>query len=488
MKGPPVVVVKFGGAALERREAVIERVRSLHAEGCSAVVVVSARSGVTDRLVDTADHPGDRRRHSRTLEAIVRRHPGLSSHAPILVAGFRGVLTEIETGAGHADRVDRLLSYGERFSAAWVAAALGDAGLAAVAVEADRAGLVVRQVSDRVEIDPRAAAGRFASTLRHHLGRGRTPVVTGYFGRVGRRGVATLGRGGSDYSATAIAAVLEARRVELIKRDAPVLSADPASVPGAFVVPRLSYGEAEELARFGARVLHPLTLAPVRPVGLEVWVRALDDLNEMTVIGPSRVGESCRAVTSLSSLSLLQVRLPSGSGRASAVARLAAELSRDQIPVVAWLTAPEGVGVVLDSRSRAMLGGSRAGLVPADRPASPPIRVDLVTVVGEGAISEYARIPRSVLRLVRGVAVSSRSLTFAVPPSQGTFALRAIHAAVVEPTRPGSARSSMDEPSPDRSPGAAQRSAQLRSWMRRPRSPQGVATTDPRTHAARAEG
>ncbi|MCI4344161.1 MAG: aspartate kinase [Thermoplasmata archaeon] len=484
----PRVVVKFGGAALERADGVLERVRSLLEEGTSPVVVVSAREGVTDRLIASAEHPRDRRQHADAVRWIVRRHPGLPRGGATLVTGLRRALSHVETGNGPDDRVDRLLSYGERFSASWVSVALRRAGVDAVPVETDQAGLIVRRTYDRTEIDLEGSTTRFAPALRRLLQRGRTPVLTGFFGALRNRRVATLGRGGSDYSATAIGALLEARRVELVKRHASVLSADPAQVPGAFVVPRLSYDEAEELARFGARVLHPLTLDPVRSSGIEVWVRALDDPTAVTVIGPPRPEESCRAVTSLPALSLLQVRVPRGRTRAPAVARLAAELRRDRVPVIAWLTAPVGVGIVLDAGSGGRLGTSRSGSVFTGAPREPPVRVDLVTLVGDGVVTEFGRVPRTVLRRAKGVAVSARSFSFAIPRRQSLFAIRALHEALVASRRADYALRGLTAGRPVRRIDGRPPAAPSRRSSRPLPSSSAVASVLSQPLSARAEG
>ena len=488
MTEPPVVVVKFGGAALERPEAVAERVKALRAERMSVVIVVSARGGVTDRLVDCADHPSDRRRHAVALASIERRHPRLLAPDSKLVAGLRRAMTRVEEGHGPDDRVERLLSYGERLSAAWVSAALRRAGVDATSIESDRAGLVVRRDLDGTVIDLADSAIRFVPTLRRLLNRGRTPVVTGYFGALPSRRVVTLGRGGSDYSATAIGAMLGARRVELVKREAPVMSADPAQIPNAFVVPRLSYGEAEELARFGARVLHPQTLEPARPVGLEVWVRALGDDSAVTVIGPPRAGESRRAVTYLPGLSMLQARVPEGRAPEATVTRLAAELGRAGVPVVTWLTAPGGVGIALARGANTKSKGGAQDLKYAGGAPGPLTRIDLVTLVGDGVVSDYGRVPRTVLRLARGVAVSAHAVSFAVPAGEGVSAMRTIHAAIVAPMGPGHASLRRSGAGRERRPTARAEVGQLAAAGASARRSTIVAPAGPGSPSIRADG
>jgi aspartate kinase len=430
------VVIKFGGAALERPSEVVRRVRGLCRDGTPVVLVVSAREGVTDWLHEIVEHPDDRRRHVAAVAAIERLHPQMSISGGELLQNLRRATLPTGTVDGRSRRrSEHLLSLGERLAAHWVSEALSREGLPAVPVEADVAGLVIHRIHGRPEIDLRTSGRLLRPYLRRILQRGSLPVVTGYFGRSRTGGVVTLGRGSSDYSATAIGAILGASRVELVKRRASVRTADPLLVAASAAIVRLSYDEAEELARFGARVLHPLSLDPARHAGFEVWVRAQDDPDACTIVGPPRPGGGIRAVTVLSPLALLPLRLPGTDPRSSTVTDLARRLTRAQIEVVTWLNVPGGLGIIVNPAAaelwRRTFGRSPVGPLPAE----PPIPVDLVTAVGDRIISDFGRVPRSVLRAALGVAVTTRSLSFAVPRSMTLSTLEAIHRELVETVR-----------------------------------------------------
>ncbi|MCI4351140.1 MAG: aspartate kinase [Thermoplasmata archaeon] len=442
MTRPGLVVLKFGGAALARVERLIERVAELQRHGQQVVVVVSAREGVTDRLLEIIEHPSDRRRHAIDLAAIDELHPGIRSSVRSIVLALRGAVSDIESVAtvtvGESERV---LSFGERISAAWVSQELSRADIPAVPFDADTGGLVVERVHGRPEVDLTASGRRLRPRLRRLLRRGLVPIVTGYFGRNGRGAVVTLGRGGSDYSATALGAILRAERVELVKRGASIRTGDPRLVEGTAPIVRLSYEEAEELARFGARVLHPLTLEPARRTGFEVWVRAVDDPTATTIIGPARPESAIRAVSVLSPLALLRVPTAEGLDRRRTVRRLTAQLARARISVVTWLTVPGGVGMVLEPHDAGTWGRSAAQSVTRATTPIAPLRVDLVTAVGDGILSEFGRIPASVLRAAEGVAVSARSLSFAVRASQTPTTLNVVHRVLTERPPPPSPES-----------------------------------------------
>jgi aspartate kinase len=118
-----------------------------------------------------------------------------------------------------------------------------------------------------------ASRAATAARLAPLLDGGIIPVVTGFFGAAESGATTTLGRGGSDYSAAILGDCLDADEVWIWTDVDGVMTADPRMVPGAQVIPSLSYGEVSELAYFGAKVLHPRTIRPVVERGIPLWVK-----------------------------------------------------------------------------------------------------------------------------------------------------------------------------------------------------------------------
>ena len=114
---------------------------------------------------------------------------------------------------------------------------------------------------------------RCQSRLRPLLERGIVPVVTGFIGATPEGVLTTLGRGGSDYSATILAAALDAEEVVIWTDVDGLQTVDPRLVPGGRTIAEISYREAAELAYFGAKVLHPKTLRAVVQCGIPLWIR-----------------------------------------------------------------------------------------------------------------------------------------------------------------------------------------------------------------------
>ncbi len=431
---PAPLVLKFGGASLTDLDRVVRDVIEARSEGRPLVLVASAREGVTDRLTEALGHPRSRRRHRKILDDLKSLHPGLSAAGRRHLSRLARLFELLESGSGaDAPLADRVLSQGERLSVDWLAARLRAQDIPAVPVEADHLGLI----TDNTYGASCILFDRSGPAVRKGLGRllaaGKVPVVTGYFGRSLEGRVATLGRGGSDYAAAGLGAILHAERVELVKRHVAVLSADPKEVPTARPLAELSYEEAEELAQFGARVLHPLTIEPARAQGIVLRVRSLGDPRVVTTIGPSRSDRRNRALTLLRPLRLLRLRVPGGRQRPGIVAEVSERLAAAKVNLVQLYTSSALLCLVLAPDQ--VLAALRA-LAPLTREAAAmvegPFRVALVTAIGDGVLADVERIPGSVVASAEGFSATPRALSIAVPEEQGPRVLRELHRALVE--------------------------------------------------------
>lgn len=275
----PVHVYKFGGTSVttpDRIRRVIELVKE-EPEDSLRIVVVSAFGGVTDQLIQAIEEALARSgEHKSILEDLISRH---NEAIDELVADsereqIRGVLnfrwralSELLDGVYLLRECtmrtrDAIIGTGELVSAPIVAAAFREAGMAAVAVDATAI----------IRTDATFGEGSVDFEKTYDLARKyfeRHPVnsiaiVTGFIASTDRGVLTTLGRSGSDYTATILAGALHADRVVIWTDVDGVLSADPRLVPDAFSLPRLSYREAAELAYFGAKVLHPRTMLPLQ--------------------------------------------------------------------------------------------------------------------------------------------------------------------------------------------------------------------------------
>jgi aspartokinase/homoserine dehydrogenase 1 len=287
-------VHKFGGASLADSTAVrhaVTLIRSFRQE--TTVVVVSAMAGVTDALLEVGRQAGggDQRSVAALVDQLRSRHaevvrtvlsPGRRRNA--MLAQIEAAFQELEALAQGLRllreltprTMDSLISRGEQLSARIVVAAL------------EQEGATVRYVDALDLVHTDAAFGHASPDLPRTdrsvqrvlvplLSRGITPIVPGFLGTTPRGEVATLGRGGSDLTATLLARGVGASQVSLWKDVPGLLTADPRVVPDARVIPQLHSREAAELAYYGAKVLHPRALIPLAGRRIPIYVRPFAD-------------------------------------------------------------------------------------------------------------------------------------------------------------------------------------------------------------------
>jgi bifunctional aspartokinase / homoserine dehydrogenase 1 len=320
--------MKFGGTSMgsaERMRAAAQICADSRTGDAPSprVVIVSAMSKVTDLLLNTlrAAEEGDRDTVAQNIATLEERHTRTCrellpepSQAPILAA-IRGLIEEFERISGGilmlAERpprsVDEALAIGERLSATLMAACLESTGIPAIAVNA-REVVVTDAIFGNASPLMDLTRQRAAQVLRPQLDAGRLPVVTGFNGATHDGKPTTLGRGGSDFSASILASALDAEELWIWTDVDGIMSADPRLVPDAAVLDIVTYREAAELAYNGAKVLHPRTLAPLVEKGIPVWSKnSFNTAAIGTKIVPHATGNGPRAVTSMANVALISI-------------------------------------------------------------------------------------------------------------------------------------------------------------------------------------
>jgi bifunctional aspartokinase / homoserine dehydrogenase 1 len=321
-----LLVMKFGGTSMgsaSRIKVAAGISAARKAEG-PVVVVVSAMSKVTDLLLETLRkcEAGDRTAMDANLDQLAERHiAALRELVPStrqaevtqaiesLVAEFRRIAGGmLMLGERPPRSVDEGVAVGERLSALLLSAHLESEGVPAVAVNA-REVIVTDAVFGNATpiMDP--TRERAAHVLGPLLAAGRLPVVTGFNGATADGRPTTLGRGGSDFSASILAAALDAAELWIWTDVDGIMSADPRLAPDAIVLPEVTYAEAAELAYNGAKVLHPRTLAPLVEKQIPVWSKNsfAPDKPGTRIIASADAAKGPRAVTSMSNVSLVSL-------------------------------------------------------------------------------------------------------------------------------------------------------------------------------------
>ncbi len=294
-----MVVMKFGGtsvadqAAIERLMGIVARQRERDAAaGDTApgpVVVVSALSGVTDRLLGVAAEAGagDNEGARHNLRDLRARH--LSVAEVVADEALRaGARAEVDRAFDELERIvdalgvlrevsprwlDTIAATGEIVSSRIVAAALAARGLRGVWVDAREVIVTNTEHMAAVPQFPETTAALEAQ-VRPLLAAGQVPVLGGFVGATRDGVTTTLGRGGSDFSGAIVGSCLHAAEIQIWTDVDGMLTADPRVVAHPRVVPHISFAEASELAYFGAKVLHPATIQPA--VARDIPVRILN--------------------------------------------------------------------------------------------------------------------------------------------------------------------------------------------------------------------
>ncbi len=274
-----MIVMKFGGTSVgdgAHIRRVVELVRARIAD--RPCVVVSAHSGVTDALLDLAqkavaghhDLAVLRARHQQICDELGVTVP---EHAP-LFQELSDLLRGISLVAESSPRLlDHVASFGERLSVHTVTAALRAAGIPAEAVMAYDAGLKTDSRYQRARPLPES----FDAIANSLTDRPTVSVVTGFVAKDAAGSITTIGRNGSDYSASLFGRALRATEIQIWTDVPGVMTADPRLVPDARPIEYMTYDEAAEIAFCGGKVLHPATLQPA--VEADIPIRVLDTRN-----------------------------------------------------------------------------------------------------------------------------------------------------------------------------------------------------------------
>ena len=286
-----MIVMKFGGTSVQDSAAIKQTVEIVAGKrDRSPVVVVSAMAGVTDALLEIARSARERRfddaasivdqlreRHLTTARELLG---GADEHSFYHVAQaiqeslkeLDGLARSVATLGELTPRTqDAIVSFGERLSSPLVAAALGARGVAAELV--DSRDLII--TDDRfTNAAPNFAESetRCRESLLPIINSGVVPVAQGFIGSTKDGITTTIGRGGSDYSASIIGAALGAEAIEIWTDVDGLMTADPRVVPNALRIRLISFAEASELSYFGAKVLHPSTVLPAVERGIQVHI------------------------------------------------------------------------------------------------------------------------------------------------------------------------------------------------------------------------
>ena len=448
-----MIVCKFGGTSVADASAISRVIEIIDAKrALQPVVVVSALGGATNMLLDLASKAANgelpvalqlieqlRDRHLREARTLLHGAAEVDDRCRDIGAAFDELaqLAEAFKTLGYLSprSLDAVAAIGELLSSQIVAAAFRARGHDAVYVDA-RDVMRTIDVFTKAEPDVNGIAQLAQEQLVPLLQQGRIPVMGGFVGATAARVTTTLGRGGSDYSASLIGAAIDATSIEIWTDVDGMLTADPRVIPGARLIERISFDEAAELAAFGAKVLHPATIAPAVQRGIPVFVfNSRNPAAKGTMIAfdaprlPVRAIAGKRATTMVKLRSSRMLLAPGFLRRVFAVF----EAHRTSVDVVT--TSEVSVSVTLDDATNlaAILQDLAAF---GDVSVSP--RAGLIAIVGAG-ISDGSQAIAQALGALGPIPVHMASLsatginfTLVIDDDQVVPAMQRLHATFFE--------------------------------------------------------
>ncbi len=323
------LMMKFGGNSVATTTAltqVISIVLQEYERWDRLVIVASALEGVTDSLIEAAHlaQMNNQRGYRRIVATIRTRHLALVDHLPLsydernaLTADMDKLLFDMmdvcqslaDTPTDDhipSDKIDLIIGVGERLSARIIAALLRENHLRGVSIDATTL-FITDDTFGQAIPDLTATRERVERDLMPLLDRGIIPVVTGFIGSTPDGRATTVGRGGSDYTASILSVCIGADELWIWTHVDGLMSADPREMPSARVIPSMSYHEVAELAYFGARILHSRMVKPLQEHHIALRVK--------NVLRPQQAGtmihhhsdhssDKIKAVTSIYGLGL----------------------------------------------------------------------------------------------------------------------------------------------------------------------------------------
>ncbi|HQQ25754.1 MAG TPA: aspartate kinase, partial [Methanomassiliicoccales archaeon] len=412
-------------------------------------VVLSAVTGVTEMLVQFISRTRSEEDVDAFIKDITRLHTDLIKDALCTEKGQAKAMEELVAklvklermlyGSCYIEEVnprirDYVQCFGERLSVIMLAALLNEMGAKARPVDADELGIITDGLYGTATVNMEATRSNIRPKMMKMLQDEVTPVITGFFGRAPEGSVTVFGRNGSDYSAAAVANAMGASSLEIWKDVDGFMSVDPKIVPSARPIPRLSYDEAAELAYFGAKVVHPMTMEPARSGNIEIRVKNVfrPEAPGTAIGGTGNVDKSIKSISCMKNLSLVKV-FGEGTGyKLGVLADVASILRKAEINIYSVVTSLTCIALLVDKKDVA-----KAQKVLAESGAT---RVEthtnfaLMCIVGEG-LGHHKGLASRVFKAVAkegvnvGLISAGASLAYHFTVDEGDLekATKAVH-------------------------------------------------------------
>ncbi|QZE15430.1 aspartate kinase [Halosquirtibacter laminarini] len=455
----PNIVVKFGGSNLKDKSDVTRIIKVIENYGERLIVVVSAFYGVTNYLEESLETLKQGEDVSRTVYSYLHalKRDAVEYHitdTALCEEAWNEIDTCLEelsnllkgiylTADASPALCDFVLSYGERLSAIFLSYVLKQRELKSVVAYPEDFGLITDGIFANASVDFKKSK----HALMEYFKESKIYVVPGFYGISTKGKVTLLGRGGSDYSAAAIAKCVDAKSLDVWKDVEGFLTSDPREVSQAKNIKHLSYVEAAELAYFGAKILHPRCVEPLIEPNISLRLfhihGASDDSNPLTIIGGD--GYVCasvvKSITHTSEFGILKLKGPGVGSKPGILSVVTTAFSNAGININSVLTSQISINFLLHKndlhRAKSLIDIST---IPSVMEIEHHEDVATIAAIGEGLIDNYgiaARIFSSLAEEKINVRMSCSCASpvvsyFIVSETDRTRAIQAMHRSLFE--------------------------------------------------------
>ena len=448
------IVAKFGGSNLKKKKDILKLVKVIKAYDKPMVIVVSAFYGITNRLIKSLEAVKKDEGEINSLtdfllsmkEEVIKEHftdREIATETLALIEQRVAELKRYLTGIHYIGEVpefveDVILSYGERLSSLLLAAILKNNGIDAEEALPEDMPLTTDGEFGNATVDFK----RSETLVKKRLAGDKVYVVPGFYGVSAEGKVTLLGRGGSDYSAAALARCLEAASLDVWKDVDGFMSADPKLVDRPVLIKSLTYTEAAELSYFGAGILHPRTVEPLKETGIPIRILNIDTFENEISFGTKVHGSETitdgiiKSVTYSDDFCVLKLRGAGVGVKRGVLAKVSGALDHAGINIKSVITSQIAINLLLSAKDikRAFRVIERLGL-SAITEIEAIEQLSTIATVGEGLLehpgvagrifSALARENINIRMIVSGA--SSVATYFIVAASDRDTAISAIH-------------------------------------------------------------
>ena len=436
-------VIKIGGGCLKGKKNIGHIFELIVKHGRGHIFVVSALNGVTDILIDSMNTAlSDEGEIPVIISRLKSKHMLIARHLMSNVKDQKRFGRDLNKSLNKLERLyyglsftreitprirDMISSFGERFSAVLLSAALRTRGIQATCRMPDNIGLITDGKFDDATVNMRKTVDNFNKHLSSLMNKNRILIIPGFFGVSEDGNITTFGRGGTDYSAAVVAAAMKAEILEVWKDVDGYMSADPAFVPEAQLISELSYDEAAELSYFGAKILHPRTVEPLRKSRVNIAIKNTlnpgADGSLITAKSP-RSKTVIKSVAHDNDIGILKVHASGVGARLGILSLVASQMAESGINIKSVVTSQTCISLLLAHKDLEL--GRKALMLLKPRPFRRLEKVEdvaLVSIVGEGLLHGKG-IAAKCFSAAAGCGVNVEMISFGPSPVALYFLVR----------------------------------------------------------------